>query len=298
MRLSHSLEQIFRSTLRFDQPAQATVVTDKLCKREQPNPEHFLLPNPVQRLLLNDYNHDTDNFLIHFRDQSLLEYLNVANNPFEILPNYTHLEKLMILDLSGCKKLKMLFCLPRQLEELYIFDCDSLERVTFESHKYTLQEFRYKGCVNLFEVEDIFKLVPVSKLKDSDLGNMKWLREYQDREVFLVGDGEVTKGRSLCLQVLMCGIQYTSWISTLAMMDQYFLDVPQVVDDEAIIFFELDDLKKEDRRLCVVFVREGVKLQDGKEEILGIFELCGFGLKKSNLLFLKFLVSYEIPLLV
>nr|GEU40127.1 RNA-directed DNA polymerase, eukaryota, reverse transcriptase zinc-binding domain protein [Tanacetum cinerariifolium] len=85
--------------------------------------------------------------------------------------------------------------------------------------------------------------------------------------------------------------------------DQYILDIPPIVDDEAIILFKLDDLKKgaiyaclagryggqmydrlEDRRLCVVFVR-GVKLRDGKEEILGIFDLRGFGFKNSNLSF-------------
>ncbi|GJX11431.1 TMV resistance protein N-like protein [Tanacetum coccineum] len=162
---------------------------DKLCKREQPNSferikakvfgrkkteqSSFLLPDSVKRLLLKDCNLESSDDFLHFRDQSLLEYLNLANNPFEILPNHTHLKQLLVLDLTGCEKLKMLICLPRNLAELYISN-----------------------------FEDLFKLVPVSKLKDTDLGNMKWLREYQDREVFLVGDGEVTKGRSLSPEML------------------------------------------------------------------------------------------------
>nr|GEV50103.1 reverse transcriptase domain-containing protein [Tanacetum cinerariifolium] len=51
------------------------------------------------------------------------------------------------------------------------------------------------------------------------------------------------------------------------LMNQYFLDIPTVVDDEAIILFKLDDLKKgmsggqmydrlEDGRLCVVLLEE------------------------------------------
>ncbi|GKC21395.1 Toll/interleukin-1 receptor domain-containing protein, partial [Tanacetum coccineum] len=183
------------------------VAIDMSCsKLEVFQPPAGVTSYSVKRLLLKDCNLESSDEFLHFRDQSLLEYLNLANNPFEILPNHNHLKQLLVLDLTGCEKLKMLICLPRNLAELYISNCDSLERVTFESHKYTLQEFRYKGCLNLFEVEDLFKLVPVSKLKDTDLGNMKWLREYQDREVFLVGDGEVTKGRNVVR------VQYNEYI--------------------------------------------------------------------------------------
>ncbi|KAJ0847721.1 hypothetical protein HanPSC8_Chr13g0548501 [Helianthus annuus] len=37
------------------------------------------------------------------------------------------------------------------------------------------------------------------------------------------------------------------------------------------------------------------RLPEGKEEILGIFDLQGFSLKNSDLKFLTFLVSYEWP---
>ncbi|PWA93462.1 toll/interleukin-1 receptor (TIR) domain-containing protein [Artemisia annua] len=242
---------------------------DKLCKREQPNSverikatltlfggrkteqSSFLLPDSVQRLLLKDCNLESaDNFL-HFRDQSLLVYLNLANNPFEILPNYTHYEQLLILDLTGCEKLKMLLCLPRNLAELYISNCDSLERVTFELHKYTLQEFRYKGCVNLFEVEDFFQLVPVSKLGDTNLGNMKWLREYQGREVFLVGDGEVTKGRSLCLQML-----YEFNIMSISLPDiekPNRIPVYQYTSEYPKLFFEVPKCSRTIKGLNITF---------------------------------------------
>ncbi|GKC03635.1 Toll/interleukin-1 receptor domain-containing protein, partial [Tanacetum coccineum] len=169
-------------------------------KTKQP---HFHLPNSIKQLLLKDCNlKDAHYILLSLENQSQLEYLNLAVNPFELLPSYTHLNNLRVLDLSGCRKLKRLLCLPSKLAELYIFYCYSLESVTFESHKYTLQEFRYVGCVNLSEVEDFFKFVPVAMLTEADLGHMNWLRAYQDLEVCMVGNEDLTQGRSLCLQML------------------------------------------------------------------------------------------------
>lgn len=73
--------------------------------------------------------------------------------------------------------------------------------LTFELHKFTLQEFRYEGCVNLSEVEEFLKIVPVAMLTGPALGHMNWLKAYQDPDVCLVGDYDLTKGRTLCLQV-------------------------------------------------------------------------------------------------
>ncbi|KAL8223010.1 hypothetical protein R6Q57_020409 [Mikania cordata] len=51
----------------------------------------------------------------------------------------------------------------------------------------------------------------------------------------------------------------------------------------------------EDERLCVFLLEKAISsLPEGKEQILGIFDLRGFGLKNSDLKFLTFLVSYEL----
>ncbi|XP_076902697.1 CRAL-TRIO domain-containing protein C3H8.02-like [Bidens hawaiensis] len=48
--------------------------------------------------------------------------------------------------------------------------------------------------------------------------------------------------------------------------------------------------RSEDERLCVFMLEKALsRLPDGKEEILGIFDLRGFGLKNSDLKFLTFL---------
>ncbi|PWA41418.1 toll/interleukin-1 receptor (TIR) domain-containing protein [Artemisia annua] len=66
------------------------------------------------------------------------------------------------------------------------------------SHRETVEEPLLGGG----EVKDIFKIVPVAMLTGPALGHMNWLKAYQDLEVCLVGDDDLTKGRTLCLQML------------------------------------------------------------------------------------------------
>ncbi|MFS7950263.1 putative TIR domain, P-loop containing nucleoside triphosphate hydrolase [Helianthus anomalus] len=163
----------------------------------------FTFPSSLQRLFLKDCRLDrTDSFPLSFRVQLDLQYLNLANSVFESLPCYNHLEKLQVLDLSFCSRLKCLLCLPNSLAELYIYGCELLERITFQSPRFTLQEFGFLGCNSLYEVEGFFKLVPIAELDETDLGHMKWLQQYQYHEVCLVGDDEVTVGRSWLIQML------------------------------------------------------------------------------------------------
>ncbi|KAK1418435.1 hypothetical protein QVD17_27580 [Tagetes erecta] len=157
----------------------------------------------LHRLFLNSCHLEcTDSFPLSFIDQPLLQYLNLGNSQFELLPSYDHLKNLRVLDVSFCSKLKSLLCLPSTLAELYVYFCESLEKITFQSHRFTLQEFGYEGCIHLYEVEGYIKLVPVAKLDETDLGHMKWLKEYQNYEVCLAGDDELITGRSRNIQML------------------------------------------------------------------------------------------------
>ncbi|KAI3701540.1 hypothetical protein L6452_26701 [Arctium lappa] len=163
----------------------------------------FSFPCSLQRLFLKDCNLEcTDSFPLSFGVQPFLQYLNLSNSFFEFLPYYDHLKNLRILDLSFCSRLKWLLCLPSTLAELYVYYCESLEKITFESGQFMLQEFGYEGCINLSVIEGFLKLVPIAKLDETDLGHLKWLKEYQNHEVLVVGDDELTKGRSSNLQML------------------------------------------------------------------------------------------------
>ncbi|KAI3827467.1 hypothetical protein L1987_01543 [Smallanthus sonchifolius] len=187
-----------------------------LCNREQMNLEGastsggvitkqptFSFPFSLHQLFLKDCNLEcTDSFPLSFIVQPCLQYLNLCNSLFESLPCYNHLENLRVLDLSFCSRLRRLLCLPSTLAELYIYYCDLLEKITFQSHRFSLQEFGYEGCINLYEVEGFIKLVPIAKLDETELGHMKWLKEYQNHQVCLVGDDELTVGRSWHIQML------------------------------------------------------------------------------------------------
>ncbi|KAK1418437.1 hypothetical protein QVD17_27582 [Tagetes erecta] len=172
----------------------------------------FSFPFSLRQLFLKDCLLETTCFFpLSFSVQPYLQYLNLGNSLFEFLPCYDHLKNLRVLDLSFCSILKCLLCLPSTLAELYIYYCELLERITFQSHLFTLQEFGYEGCVNLYEIEGFIKLAPIAKLDEIDLGHMKWLKEYQNHEVYLVGDDELIMGRSSRIQMLFeFGIMSTS----------------------------------------------------------------------------------------
>ncbi|KAK1418462.1 hypothetical protein QVD17_27607 [Tagetes erecta] len=172
----------------------------------------FSFPHSLHRLFLKDCSLESaDSFRFSFRFQPYLQYLNLGNSLFEFWPYHDHLKTLRVLDLSLSSRLKWLLYLPSTLAELYIYYCELLERVTFQSRRFTLQEFGYEGCINLYEIEGFINLVPMAKLNETDLGHMKWLKRYQNHEVCLVGDDELLVGRSSRIQMLFeFGIMSTS----------------------------------------------------------------------------------------
>ncbi|PWA78796.1 toll/interleukin-1 receptor (TIR) domain-containing protein [Artemisia annua] len=108
---------------------------------------------------------------------------------------------LRVLDLTCCPNLKSILCIPSTLEELYIDCCTTLEKITFQSARFKLQKFVYKGCFKLSEIQGLFKLVPIAKLDESDLGNMKCIKAYKDYMADLVGD-VITVGRIWKIHIL------------------------------------------------------------------------------------------------
>ncbi|PWA90599.1 NB-ARC domains-containing protein [Artemisia annua] len=188
---------------------------------QSPQQPLFSFPHSLERLLLKSCNLEHNNYYSTFQDQSLLQHLNLANNKFELLPDYNHLKNLRVLDLSFCSKLKCILRLPSTLEKLFITCCKSLEKVTFLSHRFTLGEIDYEGCTNLLEIEGLIKLVPISKIDEIDLGHMKWIKQYQNHEVCLIGDCQLTVDRSRQIQML-----YEFGILSTFLPDIMDLDIP------------------------------------------------------------------------
>ncbi|XP_024961631.1 putative disease resistance protein At4g11170 [Cynara cardunculus var. scolymus] len=220
-----------------------------LCKREKNNlleastsgkevtiQPPFSFPQSLERLFLNDCKLECTDYLpLSFDVQPFLQYLNLSNGLFEFLPYYHHLINLRVLDLTFSSRLKWLLCLPNTLAELYVYSCKSLEKITFQSPRFTLQEFGYSGCINLAEIEGFIKLVPIAKLDESDLGHMKWLKEYQNHEVLLVGDDELTLGRSLHVQML-----YEFDIMSTSLPDVEDSNMmPEYISESPFLFFDV-----------------------------------------------------------
>ncbi|GKD71312.1 variation in compound triggered root growth response-like protein, partial [Tanacetum coccineum] len=205
----------------------------------------FSFPRSLQRLFLKDCNLEfADSFPLSFSVQPSLQYLNLCNSLFEFLPCYDHLKNLRVLDLSLCTRLKLLLCLPRTLAELYVYYCESLEKITFQSHRFTLQEFGYEGCITLSEIEGFIKLVPIAKLDEIDLGQLKWLKEYQNLEVLVVGDDELTIGRSLLgLQMLY---EFDIMSTSLPCLTDPNL-TPDYVSESSSLSFDVPSCRKNSR---------------------------------------------------
>ncbi|XP_023731175.1 probable disease resistance protein At4g19520 isoform X3 [Lactuca sativa] len=209
---------------------------------EQPT---LFFPRSLHRLFLKDCDLEcTESFPLSFSIQLSLQYMNLGNSLFEFLPSYDHLKNLRVLDLSLCSMLKQLLCLPSTLAELYVYYCKSLEEISFQSHRFTLQEFGYEGCISLLEIEGFIKLVPVTKLEENDLGHMKWLKEYQNHEVCLVGDDELTKGRSSCVQMLF---EFNIMSTSLPYMKDPMMK-PTYVSELSYLYFDVPPPPK-NRRL-------------------------------------------------
>nr|GEU38907.1 TMV resistance protein N-like [Tanacetum cinerariifolium] len=152
----------------------------------------FFLPDSLKFLFLSHCDlKDNSNVSLAFTGQPFF-YINLSNNLFECLPNYINLQALRILDLTRCGELKSLMCLPSTLEELYIYSCSSLEKITFQSARFKLREFGYEDCYELSEIQGLFSLVSVEKIDVADLGHMKWIKSCEYGVVKLVGDDIIT----------------------------------------------------------------------------------------------------------
>ncbi|CAI9293457.1 unnamed protein product [Lactuca saligna] len=123
--------------------------------------------------------------LVPFPDSLKLLFLYRCSNPLTPL---TNLKMLRVLDVSSCPNIKYLLCLPSTLEELCTSWCSSLEKITFESTGFRLRKFEYLGCGNLYEIQGLFKLVPLEHLDEADLGHMKWIKGYHDTKEMHICD--------------------------------------------------------------------------------------------------------------
>ncbi|CAH1449172.1 unnamed protein product [Lactuca virosa] len=169
--------------------------------------------------------------LVPFPDSLKLLFLYRCSNPLTPL---TNLKMLRVLDVSSCPNIKSLLCLPSTLEELCTSWCSSLEKITFESAGFRLRKFEYLGCGNLYEIQGLFKLVPLEYLDEADLGHMKWIKGYHDTKEMHICD-DFTTYRSHRAVLYEYGIMSTY----LARIRDQSMPTPEYMSSSAFLSFRV-----------------------------------------------------------
>ncbi|XP_023731999.1 disease resistance protein RPV1 [Lactuca sativa] len=179
--------------------------------------------------------------LVPFPDSLKLLFLYRCSNPLTPL---TNLKMLRVLDVSSCPNIKYLLCLPSTLEELCTSWCSSLEKITFESAGFRLRKFEYLGCGNLYEIQGLFKLVPLEYLDEADLGHMKWIKGYHDTKEMHICD-DFTTYRSHRAVLYEYGIMSTY----LARIRDQSMPTPKYMSLSAFLSFRVPSCP-ENGRIC------------------------------------------------
>ncbi|KAM0031024.1 putative leucine-rich repeat domain superfamily [Helianthus debilis subsp. tardiflorus] len=166
-----------------------------------PEERWFSLPKSLMWLFLTncDLEFNSD-ICVPFHAHSSLR-MSLAYNPFEYLPNNIDLKMLRSLNLYSCQNLKSLPSIPNHAKGVVY----RLVHITGETNipirSFSLQEFAYECCFKLSEVQGLFKLLPVVKMEAADLGDMQWVKAYEDHR-WIWSVMRITKGRIWNTQML------------------------------------------------------------------------------------------------
>ncbi|KAK1418476.1 hypothetical protein QVD17_27621 [Tagetes erecta] len=241
-----------------NQPAETTIIP------------LLSLPKSLERLDLTSCNLEFKNDVcVPFHTQSPF-LLDLSCNPFTRLSDNIDFTMIRELTLYSCPNVKSLPCLPSTLVMLFIDWCTSLERVTFQSGRFSLKALGYECCFKLSEIQGLFKLVPVADIDEADLGQMQWIKAYQHQKVDLVGD-DITKGRIWNIQML-----YEYGIKSTYLSDTAYQSMP------AYNYTSPSD-----------FISFRVPSRDHKNmaRIQGLHVSCLYGSKDANIPFLYVKIS-------
>ncbi|KAK4378739.1 hypothetical protein RND71_000601 [Anisodus tanguticus] len=102
---------------------------------------------------------------------SLLNWLDLGGNPINSLPDsIKNLTRLKTLNIAYCTKIKCLEGLPSNITDLNADGCLALEKVASCAKGHPVEG--YLNCINLVEVEGVFKLEPLENADAQVLAKM------------------------------------------------------------------------------------------------------------------------------
>ncbi|KAK1413457.1 hypothetical protein QVD17_35230 [Tagetes erecta] len=113
------------------------------------------LPRSLVELSLINNNLSNESFPVDFGNLSMLKVLYLDKNPIYAMPDGVRsLSRLERLSFSGCRKLKMIFCVPNKLKYLSIYKCYSLNKLVFHPEESSPPEV-YDVGVSYFLSEEV-----------------------------------------------------------------------------------------------------------------------------------------------
>nr|GMD46966.1 TMV resistance protein N-like isoform X2 [Ipomoea batatas] len=146
----------------------------------------IFLPNSLVTLSLANSDLSDDAFPIAFSNLSLLEHLDLGQNPISCLPNsIKYLTRLLKLEVESCESLKSLVGLPN-IEHLNVTNCWALEKISYQSRSSKLKDLILSNCIALAEIEGNFKLEPLENTDVERLWNLG-LSNFKPMENVLIG---------------------------------------------------------------------------------------------------------------
>lgn len=151
-----------------------------------PKISQIFLPNSLVTLSLASSNLSDDAFPIAFSNLSLLEHLDLGQNPISCLPNsIKYLTRLQKLEVESCEILKSLVGLPN-IEHLNVTNCWALEKISYQSRSLKLKDLILSNCIALSEIEGNFKLEPLENTDVERLRNLGLLN-FKPMENVMIG---------------------------------------------------------------------------------------------------------------
>ncbi|CAN4110790.1 unnamed protein product [Withania somnifera] len=137
-----------------------------------PNIQEIHFPKSLHVLNIAKCNLSPDAFSkVDFEIMTLLGWLDLGGNPINNLPDsIQNLTRLKTLNIPYCTKIKCLDRLPSNVTDLNADGCISLEKVGSCAKGHPVEG--YINCINLVEVEGVFKLEPLENADAQVLDNM------------------------------------------------------------------------------------------------------------------------------
>ncbi|KAI7752423.1 hypothetical protein M8C21_005093 [Ambrosia artemisiifolia] len=106
----------------------------------------------------------------------MLKQLYLDGNPIDSMPDCVRsLNRLEKLSLNCCGNLKTVMCAPIQLKCLDIYQCQSLEKVTFHPELSSLPTLYYEDTFSLTEIEYGFRTQALSEIDEEVLHSLGWI---------------------------------------------------------------------------------------------------------------------------